>query len=165
MDDFIRLEHSGWKGDEGTSLYSNPNHRRFFYEMMAGFNETGRAFFTELSLNGKNISSTSNLISGKAGFAFKVGWDIEYAKYGPGILNEIKTLEHGQESLSDIEYIDSSAAQNSYINRFWPGRRDICEGMFSLTPVGHTVLAGIKMARKMKNSLFPRRHKTTELRG
>lgn len=63
---------------------------------MEGFNKTGRAFFTEIVLNDKIISSTTNLISGKAGFAFKVGWDIEFAKYGPGIVNEIKTLEHGQ---------------------------------------------------------------------
>ncbi len=165
MDEFIRLEHLGWKGDEGTSLYSDPNHLRFFHEMIAGFNETGRVFFTELRLNGVNISSTSNLISGKAGFAFKVGWDIEYARYGPGILNEIKTLEHGRESLSDLEYIDSSASPDSYINGLWPGRREIFEGMFSLTPWGRAVLAGLGMAKKVKTSLFPRRDKPSGENG
>jgi hypothetical protein len=154
IDDFVRLEHSGWKGDEGTSLYSDPNHLRFFYEMMEGFNKAGRGVFTELILNNKNISSTTNLISGKAGFAFKVGWDIEYAKYAPGIVNEIKTLENGHEFISDLEYIDSSAAPDSYINGLWPGRRDICEGMFSLTPLGRVALTGLGLARKLKSSLL-----------
>lgn len=160
MDEFVRLEHLGWKGNEGTSLYSNPNHLRFFHEMMAGFNQTGRAFFTELNLNGVTISSTSNLISGKVGFAFKVGWDFEYAKYGPGILNEIKTLEQGDESLSDLEYIDSSAAPDSYINGLWPGRREIYEGMFFMTQTGRIALASIEVARKLKISLFQNQDKT-----
>lgn len=158
LDEFVRLEHSGWKGDEGTSLYSDPNHLRFFYEMMDGFNKTGRAFFTELILNDKKISSTTNLISGKAGFAFKVGWDIEYAKYGPGIVNEIKILENSHEFISDLEYIDSSAAPDSYINGLWSGRRDICEGMFSLTPVGHAALASLGFARKLKSLLLSRQN-------
>lgn len=157
IDEFIRLEHLGWKGQQGTSLYSNPNHLRFFYEIMAGFNEKGQAFFTELNLNGVTISSTSNLISGKAGFAFKVGWDFEYAKYGPGILNELKTLENGRELLSDLEYIDSSAAPDSYINDLWPGRREILEGMYSLTPLGQAALTGTGMARRVKNWLLSRR--------
>lgn len=165
IDEFVRLEHAGWKGAEGTSLYSNPNHLRFFYEMIEGFNRTNRAFFTELSFNGVTISSTSNLISGKAGFGFKVGWDIEYAKHGPGILNEIKTMEHGQESLSDLEYIDSSASPDSYINGLWPGRRKIYEGMFSLTPLGRAVLTSVGMARKLKTSLFSLRDKTPNENG
>ncbi len=160
IDEFIRLEHSGWKGQEGTSLYSNPNHLRFFYEMISGFNEKGRAFFTELNLNGVTIASTSNLISGKAGFGFKVGWDSEYAKYGPGKLNEIKTIEDGREPLSDLEYLDSSATSNSYINNLWTGRREILEGMGSLTPWGQAALTGVGMARKVKTWLRSR-HPTT----
>lgn len=160
IEEFIRLEHIGWKGEEGTSLYSNANHARFFCEMMTGFNEKGRAFFTELSLNGKNIASTSNLISGNAGFGFKVGWDDEYAKYGPGTVNEIITLEQGYEFLSDLEYVDSSAASDSYINNLWPGERNIFEGMFSLTPIGSAALTSIEIARKLKTSLLPKRDKT-----
>jgi len=156
IDEFVRLEHMGWKGRDGTSLYSNVDHQRFFQEMVKGFNEAGRVYFTELDLNGKCISSTSNLISGKAGFAFKVGWDLEYAKYSPGIVNEIKTLEHGKELLSGLEYIDSSAAPESYINDLWTGRRDIVNGMFSFTPAGNAALASLRLVRLVKASLLSR---------
>ena len=158
-EEFVRLEHSGWKGDEGTSLYSNPNHLRFFYEMVAGFNKTGRSFFTELRLNGKSIASTTNFISGKAGFGFKLGWDSAYARFGPGIMNEIETVKHAAEVLSDLEYIDSSAAPASYISDLWPGRRAICEGVFSLTAAGNIALASVETARKLKTLLFSRRNK------
>jgi len=156
VDEFIRLEHMGWKGRDGTSLYSNMDHMRFFREIVGGFNEVGRVYFTELDLNGKCISSTSNLISGKAGFAFKMGWDVEYAKHGPGIVNEIKTLEYGKELLSGLEYIDSSAAPESYINDLWTGRRDIVNGMFSFTPAGNAALASLRLVRLVKASLLSR---------
>lgn len=160
-EEFARLEHSGWKGAEGTSLYSNPNHLRFFYEMITGFNQAGRAFFTELRLNGESIASTTNFISGRAGFGFKLGWDAVYARFGPGIMNEIETIKHAAEVLSDLEYVDSSAAPDSYISDLWPGRRAISEGMFSLTPVGRVALASTGMTRKLKTSLFPHRKKKT----
>lgn len=161
-EEFVRLEHSGWKGAEGTSLYSNPNHLRFFYEMMTSFNQAGRFFFTELRLNGESIASTTNFISGRAGFGFKLGWDAAYARFGLGIMNEIETMKHAAEVLSDLEYMDSSAAPDSYISDLWPGRRVICEGMFSLTPAGHVALASAGMARKLKTSLFFRRDKKTD---
>lgn len=165
VEEFIHLEHAGWKGEKGTSLYSNPNHVNFFREMIKGFNEKGRAFFTELRLNGKNISSTSNLISGKAGFGFKVGWDIEYAKHGPGTVNELKTLQHGHEFLPDLEFMDSSSAPDSYMTDLWPGRRDIYEGMFSLTAAGRVAIASRDIALKLKNSLFRGRQEAARERS
>lgn len=161
-EEFVRLEHSGWKGAEGTSLYSNPNHLRFFYEMITGFNQAGRAFFTELRLNGESIASTTNFISGRAGFGFKLGWDAVYARFGLGIMNEIETMKHAAEILSDLEYVDSSAAPDSYISDLWPGRRAICEGMFSLTPVGSVALASAGIARTLKTALFSHRLTTPD---
>jgi len=158
-EEFVRLEHSGWKGTEGTSLYSNSNQLRFFFEMIAGFNQTGRAFFTELRLNGKSIASTANFTSGNIGFAFKVGWDVEYARFGLGITNEIELLKHAGEFLPELEYIDGSSAPDSYINELWPSRRTICDGMFTLTPVGRAALTSIGVARKLKTSLFPHQNK------
>lgn len=161
-EEFVRLEHSGWKGAEGTSLYSNPNHLRFFYEMMTSFNQAGRVFFTELRLNGKSIASTTNFISGRAGFGFKLGWDAAYARFGLGIMNEIETVKHAAEVLSGLEYMDSSATPDSYMSDLWPGRRAICEGVFSLTTAGRVALVSAGMARKLKTSLFPRRDKTPD---
>jgi len=154
VDDFIRLEHMGWKGTGGTSLYSNENHLHFFKGMIDGFNRAGRAYFTELRLDGRTIASTSNLISGRVGFGFKMGWDIQYAKYSPGILNVTQIVEQGMDAFCDLEFMDSSAAPESYINRIWSGRRDIVEGMFSLTPMGHAVLSSAEAAMQIKTFLF-----------
>lgn len=150
IDEFIRLEHMGWKGEKGTSLYSNPNHLRFFQEMAKGFIQASRMFFTEIRLDDTCISSTANLISGQAGFGFKMGWDTQYAKYSPGIVNMTKIMERGKEFLGDLEYIDSSATPESYASKIWPGRRNLIEGVYSLSALGQAVLAGIETAKRLK---------------
>jgi len=154
IDEFIRLEHMGWKGEKGTSLYSNPNHLRFFQEMAKGFNQAGRLFFTEIRLDGARISSTANLISGRAGFGFKMGWDPQYARYSPGIVNVTKIMEHGKELLGDLDYIDSSTTPESYIRKIWPGGRNLVEGMLSLSTLGKTVISSLSAAKKLKTTFF-----------
>ena len=148
--EFIHLEHMGWKGEKGTSLYSNPNHLRFFQEMSKGFNQAGRLFFTEIRLDDVCISSTANLISGQAGFGFKMGWDTQYAKHSPGIVNVTKIMESGKEFLGDLEYIDSSTTPESYVSKIWPERRNLVEGMLSLSTLGKTVISSLSAAKKLK---------------
>lgn len=155
-DEFIRLEHMGWKGEEGTSIYSDSRHINFFKEMVHGFGRENRAFFAELSLNERVISSTSNLTSGNVGFAFKVGWDTHFAKYAPGVVNEIQLLEHKNDALNGLKFIDSSASPDSYISRIWTGRRTIVEGIFTLTNTGRLALSSIQTLRKIKTSLLAR---------
>jgi CelD/BcsL family acetyltransferase involved in cellulose biosynthesis len=130
IDTFLRLENMGWKGKAHTSLYSQPNHLIFFRKMIQNFSEDGRAFFTELRLNDMVIASTSNLIAGNAGFAFKIGWDESYAKYSPSTLNEIMLLKCKETSFKQLKYIDSGTSEDSYINRIWPGKAQINTGFF-----------------------------------
>ncbi len=156
ISEFIRLENMGWKGKKGTSIYSNPNHLRFFQEMATSFNQAGRIFFTEIHLDDVCISSTANLISGQAGFGLKMGWDTQYAKYSPGIVNVIQIMERGKEFLGDLEYIDSSTTPESYVSKIWPDRRTLVEGMYSLSTLGQAAMAGVEIAKKLKTTLLAR---------
>ncbi len=147
---FLELEHMGWKGEEGTSLLSTPEGTRFFEEMTRAFAERGGAYFTEVLLDGEVISSTSNLISGRAGFAFKVGWDPAYKKMGPGTLNEVYTLTGAREHLSDLDFVDSGADPGSYIDDLWRGRRRLTTGTLTLTPLARVTHASLDLARRLK---------------
>lgn len=149
-DEFIRLEHMGWKGEKGSSLYSNPNHTRFFKEVVEGFNREKRVYFTELALNDQTISSTSNLISGNVAFAFKIGWDPAYAKFSPGIINEVQLMERMDTLPDGVEFIDSSAEPDSYLNEWWPGRREIRKGIFTFTKLGQMAMNLISSVKNVK---------------
>jgi CelD/BcsL family acetyltransferase involved in cellulose biosynthesis len=136
VSNFLRLEHAGWKGEAGTSLLSNPADAAFFREMTAGFELEGRALFTELRLDGKTIASTSNYVSGDAGFAFKVGWDPAYRKQGPGILNEVEFVRHVASRCADLSVIDSGAAPESFIETLWPERRTLVTAFVPFSVAG-----------------------------
>lgn len=150
LEDFLKLENMGWKGQQKSSLVSNPNDLRFFKEMSAAFHGAGRLFLTEIRLNGNIIASTVNLISGRAGFGFKLGWDTRYAKHSPGIVNLVQMMEHAEEAFSDLEYIDSSSSPDSYVNKIWPARRTLTDGWLTLSPLGNAALTGVQLAQKFK---------------
>jgi len=150
VDTFLKLEHMGWKKARGCSLLSHDDDEAFFREMIKGFAQAGRAFFTELSMNGKVIASTSNLISGGAGFAFKVGWDETFSKFGPGILNEVEFMKYFHESLPNITYVDSGGEDGSFIESLWPDHVSLVSGFYISNPKVRPLLQGINAIRKIK---------------
>jgi Acetyltransferase (GNAT) domain len=147
---FLDIEHMGWKGENGTSLRSRPAHEAFFREMVGGFREKEGLFFTEMYLNNVVIASTSNLISGGTGFAFKIGWDPRYAKMGPGVLNEVEFIQRAPKLCGSLSYIDSGALEGSFIDQFWVGRRALASGIFGTTALGRKVLWGLGQMRRIK---------------
>lgn len=154
VESFLDLEHRGWKGESRTSLRSNALDEAFFREVVAGFGAVGRALFTELKLDNQVIASTSNFVSGEAGFAFKVGWLPDLAKMSPGVLNEIELLRSVlQGTCSDLKLFDSGAAEGSYIDKLWSGRRSLVSNAIPLSSMGHSVLRVGCTARAVKRRL------------
>ena len=152
---FLSLEHMGWKGESGSSVRANPEHEQFFTAMIAGFRANGGLFFTELLHDGKVIASSCNLISGNSAFAFKIGWDPDYARYSPGMLNELYLLEQAGELFGHLDLIDSGALEGSFIDRLWFDKRDILSGVFATTRLGK-LLFGLAAARRRIRQLGAR---------
>lgn len=125
IEDFLNVEHGGWKRESGTSLRSNPGDEAFFREMSRGFSDADRALFTELRLDGRVIASTSNYLCGRAGFAFKVGWDDAFRKFGLGIFNEAEFVREAPRLCGDLAYMDSGSQPASFIEMLWPRRRQM----------------------------------------
>ena len=152
---FLRLEHMGWKGESGTSLRSTPAGEKFFCDMVRRFDADGhRALFTELRLNDEVVASTCNFVSGAMGFAFKVGWDPQHRKLGPGMLNEVEFIRHARSHCADLKEFDSGASADSFINRLWLGRRDL--GLL-LMPASRMASVALTSAQRLRESRQARR--------
>lgn len=136
IENFLQLEHQGWKAEVGSSLRATPADEAFFKETVARFGSESRALFTELRVGDKPIASTSNFISGGVGFAFKVGWEAELRKYGPGLLNEVEFMRAAPQVCADLGWFDSGAAPDSFINRLWTARRELATLVVPLTRLG-----------------------------
>lgn len=150
IDRFIDLEHRGWKGADGTSLRTRHEDEQFFREMIGGFAARDRAVFTELSVGDRVVASTSNLVSGKGGFAFKLGWHPDYQRMAPGLLNEVELIRNAPTLFEGLEFVDSGAAEGSFLEELWSGRRVVVSGAYAATPLARNLLQAMDRARQLK---------------
>jgi hypothetical protein len=125
---------------------------------VARFGAQDRAVFVELQLDGKVVAATSNFISGQGGFAFKIGWLPELANMSPGRLAELGLLRgiYNHDALSSLQFWDSGAAPGSYIEKLWPGRRQLVTLGVGCSLVGASALAAVHTARTIKRQLRAR---------
>ncbi|TKB73870.1 MAG: GNAT family N-acetyltransferase [Nitrospira sp.] len=150
---FLELEHKGWKAAEGSSLASSSSHTAFFREMVEGFQSQHRVFFTELRLDGRAIASTCNLISGKAGFGFKIGWDPEYTRYSPGILNAFQLILHAPTYCKSMEMIDSCSSPQSFINNLWLEQRSLVTSAYTSSFLGNCSMKAHKRTHRVMRTI------------
>jgi CelD/BcsL family acetyltransferase involved in cellulose biosynthesis len=152
IDAFLSLEHRGWKGSAGSSLRSDPAQEAFFREVVHRFSARGRAMFTQIELDGRVIASTSNFLSGNAGFAFKVGWDPEYAKLSPGVLCEAEFLRAARTACPGLTFMDSGAEPGSYMDEIWTERRRMQTTTIALSPLARLAVAAIGELRQRRTA-------------
>lgn len=131
---FLRLEAAGWKGTAGTACLSNCEDLEFVEEMVTALAEQGQAAISELRAGSIVVASAVNLVHADTLFAFKIGWDAEFADVGPGTLHEVE-LMRSELLPADVRLLDSCAMEDSYIGRVWPGRSPIGIGRLTSTPL------------------------------
>jgi hypothetical protein len=119
---FLNLEKSGWKGQEGTALACHENERRFFEELTREAALRGKLLFFRYKLDDKVIAMHIDLRSGHGAFAFKIAYDEAYGKYSPGNLLEYETLAYILDE-SDLEWVGSCTVQGSTLEHLWMERR------------------------------------------
>jgi len=123
IDDFLRLEQSGWKGDKNSALASSTNSRKFFTGMVRELFENQRLVMLKLSLDGEPIAMNTVIKAGESAAYFKIGHAEEFRRYSPGRLLELNFIRwlHQQ---SDIVYVDSCAEPNhQMIESIWADRQ------------------------------------------
>lgn len=135
---FLQLENTGWKAEHETSLLSTDANRKFFERASRAFSDQGELLLTELQLDGVPIASSCNFRAGRELFAFKVGFNPLFSRFSPGIVNELKLLEHLATGASELVGIDSGAEEDSFIGAYWPGRKTLVNATISFGTVGHS---------------------------
>lgn len=140
LDDFIRLENSGWKGEAKTSIAENPIDQKFYHEMVASAASEGSLSLIRLSIDGVPIAYTLDLACGPFVYCLKSAHDASYRKYAPGVILEYETLKKYRQSGIDI-FVDScTSPDNTMLNELWPDRRKIRSIAFARTGGVHGII-------------------------
>lgn len=156
IETFLRLEDTGWRHEERTSLRAVRSHEAFFRDMVRGCAPRDRIFFAELLRGDEVISSSSNLLAGNAIFAFKIGWDPAHARLSPGLLNEVALIRELPRGFPGLELLDSGAVSGSYLEPIYRGRRELFGGWLSAGVAGTGFLRALAGAKRIKRQLAAR---------
>jgi CelD/BcsL family acetyltransferase involved in cellulose biosynthesis len=125
IDDFMRVEASGWKGKAGTALDSRAPNRACFRQLAQEGAKRGQIFVHGLYLNREPIALRWNFVSRPGSFFFKPAYDERYAPFSPGVLLELETIRYLHRR-REIEWMDScTSPANDLLNKLWLDRKII----------------------------------------
>lgn len=119
---FLTLEAKGWKGIGATALSDQTEGETAFREICAAAHGRRVLHAMSLNLDGTPVAMQVNLFAGEAGFAFKVAYDEEFARFSPGILLELEAV-HSFHARPGFQWVDScTGASRAAVERLWPER-------------------------------------------
>ncbi len=124
IEEFLALEHSGWKGTNGSALASHQTTTRLFKEALFGAAAHGRLERLTLSVDGEPIAMLANFLTPPGAFSYKTAFDERYARFSPGVLVQRENLALLERP--EIEWCDScAAADHPMIDHIWRERRAV----------------------------------------
>lgn len=143
VDDFLRLEASGWKGRIGGAFQVRPGHAEFLRHMWDGFREQGRLDILSLQAGDRSLAMRCCLRGSDVLYGFKTSFDDELRRYSPGTLLELELFGRlgGR-----IEMIDACAApDNDWLNGIYPARRPMRKVLVGLSTAGRAAMSSLPL--------------------
>lgn len=135
VEDFLRIEASGWKGKRGTAFLSRPRDASFARRAYGGMPDAaGLASVDSLLLDGEPIAISINISTGQTLFAPKCAFDERYRKFGPGMVLEYKVIEAFFAEDAHSEMDAATTVDDHIISELWGKTRPM--GTLVVGPAG-----------------------------
>jgi CelD/BcsL family acetyltransferase involved in cellulose biosynthesis len=100
LSEFLQLEGSGWKVEKGTAIHLQPETQRFYQEMAAWAASIGLLRLSFMRVGGRPVAVECTIDDGAHRYLLKLGYDPEFARYGPGVILQLtevrRALEEGR---------------------------------------------------------------------
>lgn len=147
IDEFLRIEASGWKGLSGSALASSASGRRYFKEIATSAFRRGRLLMLGINLDARPIARRCAFLAGEGSFAFKTAYDEEFADFSPGAMLEMDSIRQ-LHALTGVLWMDSCAAPDNFlVNRLSNERKTIQSVTIGGGPLGELVISGLPLLR------------------
>jgi CelD/BcsL family acetyltransferase involved in cellulose biosynthesis len=155
VEDFLRMEASGWKGHRGTAFLSRPDDAAFARAAYGGsLNGVGLTSVDSLLLDGKPIAISINIATGDTLFTPKCAFDETYRKFGPGMVLEYRIVEQffADDAIASMDA--ATTVEGHVICGLWGETRTM--GTLVLGPKGAStkaLIAGIEGVARSRQTL------------
>jgi hypothetical protein len=151
---FLKIEASGWKGKRGTALACDDKTRKFAIKAFTGEAANSICRADVLMLNDAPIAVSLITFAGRTGFSVKCSYDEAYRSYGAGLLLEIEVIRSFL-SKDWASRLDSATAGTHVIDSLWPGRIEVADLMFSLSPrFPELRLSALQISEQMRRNIM-----------
>jgi CelD/BcsL family acetyltransferase involved in cellulose biosynthesis len=130
---FLALEKASWKGAQGTALLSDCRDAAFVRKLLRQLAIRQNASVALLRVNGEAVAAQVLMYCGATAYTWKTAFDANYAKYSPGTLL-IDRVTDALFAGSDVDAINSCAAETSFMAQLWAGRRNMVDLLFNIGP-------------------------------
>jgi CelD/BcsL family acetyltransferase involved in cellulose biosynthesis len=132
IDDFLRIEASGWKGGNGGAFLERPGHACFLRETLVALAEEGKVRLYWLACGDRIVACNILLAAHDEAFFWKTAFDEDFAFASPGVLLTIQMTEALQGE-AQLRLIDSCAtADHPMIDHLWRGRVPVADIVLGL---------------------------------
>jgi len=152
--EFLALEASGWKSEDGGAFACNDANRKYFHTVAKSAFERGRLMMLALRLDGRPIAMKCNILAAPGSFAFKIAFDEDFSYYSPGVLLELENIRI-LHSDPRIEWMDSCATpEHPMIDRLWHDRRTIRSVLIpTASRAGNLVIRALPFMRSINRKV------------
>jgi hypothetical protein len=126
VDEFLRLEKSGWKGRRGTAFASHSHTLAMAHAMFAPDGHEPAVRADILEFDGRAIAVSLALVSGRRAHMVKAAYDESFRAYAPGLLLDTEITRaflHGDELLE----LDSASTPGCVLEDLWIDRVRIAD--------------------------------------
>jgi len=104
--EFLRIEDSGWKGENGTSILKTPpQYRKYYNDFVKLLSLTDDLHLYFLELDEKYIAGAFGYTAGDVFQYVKIGYDEEYQALSPSNMLFLYLMQHIQENHKEIKRI------------------------------------------------------------
>jgi len=113
VDEFLRMEASGWKGRDGGRAFARwAETTAWFRDWHECWTAAGRVHVLSLEVGDASIAMQYFVRAGAGLFYFRTAYDEEYGRYAPGAVLLTLAMQHLFEH-TDAEWLDSSTNKNN----------------------------------------------------
>lgn len=133
---FLHAEAAGWKGERGTAMAGSPHDVAFLHAMTSAFSIGSRAVFARVEDATGPLAVSCSLVSGRSGFAFKIGVTPAGRRFSAGILAELELARRWAQAVPGVPEVDGCAAPGAYLESIWREERRLSAGVWTFNARG-----------------------------
>lgn len=141
LEDFFRLEASGWKGEAGTAAAHHAEVTSFIKTALPALAAEGKVAIHRLLLDGRAIAAAITLHSGDGAWYWKTAYDETFARFAPGVLLSAALTEELAEDAAIVRTDSCAAPGNATLDHIWSERLALCNRLIAVRPQAPFALA------------------------